>query len=294
MSVTGFIKRSKKAYFLMGTVSMLIPALLVIITLSVLYFKCSAQNQKLYTELGMQDKSTGYVLVQDIAAGTEIKADMLKKVSLTGEKNTAISSVTEKELIGGYAKSAFMKGSIINNQCIYKKEEYSQDMRIYEFDFIDISQTLQIGEFVDIRIAYPNGEDYIVVNHKQIIDICTENQELPETNQKIQMKVSEEEILRLASAYVDVRTYSESRIYAVSYLDQFQQSGIVNYPVNIQVFQLLDWNPNILDYIPSEEEQQHRTRLENNLQEYVKDSEVIINSALNQKEYSVDASAFLE
>lgn len=279
---------------MLGILSMLLPALIVIVALMITLGNCSAKNKKLEIELSKKDKSTGYVLVQDIIAGTEITSDMLKEISLMGHDQTTIQSIDKKELVGKYAKSSFKKGTYLNAQCIYDEEEYSSDMRIYEFDFIDVSRNLQAGEFVDIRIVFPNGEDYIVVNHKQIISISAVNPEQSETDYKIQIKVTEEEILRLASAYVDMNYYPESRIYAVSYVDQFQEAGVVNYPVNSQVFQLLGWNPNLIDYVSSQEEQQHRTELEKNLLVYARESSYIISSDINQEESTTNAVNFFE
>lgn len=294
MSVTEFKRRSKKAYFLMGAISMLIPMLLAVTSLTVLFYNCRQKNKMLETKLNQRNEITGYVLNKDIEAGEEITADMLYAVSMTGEKNTKIQSVDKKVLVGKFAKASFVKGTLLQSQCVYEEEEYSSDMRIHEFDFIDISNQLQNGEFVDIRIAYPNGEDYIVVNHKQIISIYALQPEQTDTGYKISMKVTEEEILRLASAYVDMSYYPGARIYAVSYLDQFQQAGMVDYPVNSQVFQLLGWNPNIMNYVSSPEEQQYRMTLEKNLSEFAVDSEVLMNSKMEQEEYTVDADSFFE
>lgn len=277
----------------MGAVGILIPAIIAVTALSVVLHNYSKKNKLLETELSRQSAKTGYVLNQDIIAGEKITADMITEVKLSGEDSVSIENANKDMLVEKYAKCTFVKGTVLNSQCVYEEEEYSSDMRIHEFDFIEISDMLQTGDFIDIRIAYPNGEDYIVVKHKQIMAMNEMSQEQPVKDYRIHIKVTEEEILRLASAYVDMNYYPGSRIYAVSYLDQFQQSGIVNCPVNSQVFQLLGWDPNTLNYVSSEEEQQRRTVLESNLLEYAVGNEEVV-AIMEQDESTVDATNFFQ
>ena len=154
---------------------------------------------------------------------------------------------------------------------------------------------VKTGDYVDVRITYPSGEDYIVANHKEVLDIHVEENEQNQVQTKniLCMRVSEEEILRLASAYVDTVCYPDTRIYVIAYLDQFQQVGTVNYPVNPHVYQLLGWNPNVLDYEASGQEEQKRNILEENLLMYTEQD--TWNHAFNDKisnDFTEDAAQF--
>lgn len=269
MSVTEFKRKRKRAYFLFGAVAVFLPACLVFAVLFLKLNACNKENHILSKKLQKQVSQKGYVLTQEVEAGKKIEENMLTEVVLTSKKGTSIQAVTKSAIVGRYAKSEFKKGMMLNGQCVYEPMEYSQDMRVKTFDFIDINPSLSSGDYVDVRITYPNGEDYIIANHKMVLNLVSRKTE-EGTNEKVSvsMKVTEEEILRLTSAYVDTQCYAGTRIYAISYLDEFQQPGTVNYPVNTDVFQLLGWNPNLIDYLPSKTESLNRNKLEANLQAY--------------------------
>lgn len=294
MSVTDFKKRSKKYYFLAGNIAVLIPSLLANGILFSWGYGNFVNKEELQIKLSNQNKSIGYVLNQDVGQGDQITAAMLEEVHVTAEQECEVTSVAVESIVGKYAKSTFCGGTIITPTCVYEQEQYSTDMRIYDFDFIDISSKIKSGEYIDIRIAYPNGEDYIVVNHKQIEDVSPLQQNQSNPDCRIRLKVTEEEILRLASAYVDTGNYSDCRIYAVSYLDQFQEPGVVNYPVNSQVFELLGWNPNTVNYSSSDEEKSRRATLEYNLSAFAKSGSNVFVAEEKQAEESVDAKKFFE
>lgn len=269
MSVTEFKRKSKKAYFLFGAITIFLPACLVCIAFSLKMNAFMKENRVLSKKLEAQISQKGYVLLQEIKAGEKIEDDMLTEVVLTSKKGISIQAFSKSAIVGKYAKSEFKKGMMLNPQCVYEPMEYSKDMRVKMFDFIDLSPSINSGDYVDIRITYPNGEDYIIANHKLVLSVVASEKE-DGTNQRVHigMKVSEEEILRLTSAYVDTQCYTGTKIYAISYLDEFQQPGTVNYPVNMDVFQLLGWNPNLTDYVPSETESANRNKLEANLKAY--------------------------
>lgn len=296
MSVTEFKRRNKKTYFFLGTVSVLVPALVVV---CFLFWKLDAYSQRndvLENELNQKMKKTTYVLKMDVSAGEKLEKHMLQKVTMTGEDNTNMQSVSEKELIGKFVKCNFSKGSVLNKQSVYEEEEFKDDMRIQKFDFIEINSMIQKNSYVDIRIVYPSGEDYIVANHKKVMDIQTEqnSEAITPVNTKVFLKVTEEEILRLASAYVDTICYSGTRIYAISYIDRFQEAGTVNYPVNLQVFELLSWNPNVMNYTASEEEQERRSILEKHLSGYVTETiQTITEQVLTDNRNFFDTESFL-
>lgn len=269
MSVTEFKRKNKKAYFLFGAITIFLPACLVCMAISLKLNAYRKENRALSKKLEARVSQKGYVLLQGIKAGEKIEDDMLAEVVLTSKKGTSIQAFSRSAIVGNYAKSEFQKGMMLNPQCVYEPMEYSKDMRVKMFDFIELSPSINSGDYVDIRITYPNGEDYIIANHKLVLSVAaSEKEDGTKERIRISMKVSEEEILRLTSAYVDTQCYTGTKIYAISYLDEFQQPGTVNYPVNMDVFQLLGWNPNLTNYVPSETESANRNKLEANLKTY--------------------------
>lgn len=267
MSVTDYKRKNKRAYLLIGMLFALLPALIAIVPMCITMSEYREQNQKLRQELSEKKQVTGYVFAKDMKEGEYIAEESLKKVTIRSEKKGYIHPMEKENLIGKRVKCNFTKGMAVNQQCLYAGEDYSADTRIKEFDFIEINTLIQDGDYIDIRIVYPNGEDYIVAEHKQLLSVSIQEpaEDPVRRNALTRLRVSEEEILRLASAYVDTMTYSGCKVYAISYLDHFQESAEVNYPVNPHVFQLLGWDENAIGYQPSGEEQQKRSALERNL-----------------------------
>ena len=76
---------------------------------------------------------------------------------------------------------------------------------------------------IDIRIQYPNGENYCVVSKKQL-------QRSVENVEESRFWLSEQEQLYLSSAIYDKSAYSGTRLYAVRYIaDTLQNASYVDY-----------------------------------------------------------------
>ena len=79
--------------------------------------------------------------------------------------------------------------------------------------------------------------------------------------------VNEEEILKLSSAVVDKKNYEGAKIYAVLYVEDYQNAAIPDYPVNSYVAEQGNWNPNLIEKVFSEEMVDKRRILEENLRQ---------------------------
>ena len=55
-------------------------------------------------------------------------------------------------------------------------------------------------------------------------------------------------------------------LYAVIYQADFENAAVTTYPVNPQVFTLMQWDPNIVSLFTVKKEQEKRSVLENHLQ----------------------------
>ncbi|ROR25705.1 hypothetical protein EDD66_11061 [Mobilisporobacter senegalensis] len=124
------------------------------------------------------------------------------------------------------------------------REEIAADLRLHYYNNIKLSDKISIGDYIDIRISYENGMDFIVLPKKRVIDVSISNNNLESC---IWLEVSEEEILRMSSAFVDLYHYERSVIYAVKYLNEAQNIAKANYPVNDEVRKLIDSDPNIIN-----------------------------------------------
>ena len=113
---------------------------------------------------------------------------------------------------------------------------------------------------MDIRITFPDGEDYVIAGHKKIVK---------RIENSILINVNEEEILKMASAEVDKNVYQGTKIYAVLYVKDYQETAKSDYPVNASVIELGSWDPNLIDEVFNSETANKRVVLETNMNRFV-------------------------
>ena len=119
------------------------------------------------------------------------------------------------------------------------KEEHEEFVREIEYDFIYVPAFVKTGDFVDVRIRYPDGSDYCLVSHKQIKALNRENG-------KTVIPVTEEENLMFSSAEADHVTYPDSKVYVSRYRDTEETAlSQVDYLPLSRVYERIRENPNI-------------------------------------------------
>ena len=123
-------------------------------------------------------------------------------------------------------------------------KEVENDWRIHGFPYIKLTENLKVGDYVDVRISFADGGDFILLSKKQIQGFSP----LREGEYKaLWLIVSEEEILRLSSAVVDAYCNEGCSIYAIQYVSDIQKEAIVNYVVSDTIKQLMEEDPNIVE-----------------------------------------------
>lgn len=199
---------------------------------------------------------TVYVLNKDIQSGGEIKSSDLKsvKVSSTASPANAVSSsafqqtnedgtVSDKTII---AKIDLKTGTILTGTMLIEDErQLTDDVRKQEYNVVTLPMDLITGDFVDIRLLLPSGQDFIVVAKKKI--------EIPviagvDSSDTITMELTEDETLSMSNAIVEAFMVEGAKLYAAKYTDAGnQQAATPTYPVNGEVAQLVESDSNIVD-----------------------------------------------
>ena len=114
------------------------------------------------------------------------------------------------------------------------------DTRDYEISVANLTTDQKENDVVDIRVIFPNGEDYVILSKKQITNLNLENCVF--TSQ-----LNEEEILRFASAIVDAYMTTGARIYTTRYVEEnIQETSTPNYPVRETTIALINSDPNVV------------------------------------------------
>lgn len=208
-----------------------------------------------------------FVLTRDVTAGEELTADMFQVQRVQSEEDlSAAQSLTQEDLVGKRLKVSLTKGAALSTDIVYEGTPIADDERRIELRELELPQTLRENEFVDIRIIFPNGEDYLVVGHKRVYRIIRDEEG---EMLALQLRLLEDELLRYQAACVDTKTYQDTRLYALQYTGEFQPAAQMYYPVNRAVFDLLQWDPNIVELFVVEKEQERRTLLETNLEHFL-------------------------
>lgn len=195
------------------------------------------------------------VLSKDISSGNMIKTEDVQYVSLP--KNAAPADLSDKtSLIGRFVKLDLKKNTVILDSMLYEEEKYTDDIRNQEFRLIELPSKLQTNDFVDVRVKFPTGQDYIVLSKKRVEDLV---------NNTVWYTMNEEEILKMSSAIVDAYI-NDATIYALTYVDPgIQNKAYVTYPANQMVLDLINADPNIVNVATTELEKRNREKLEQDL-----------------------------
>lgn len=190
---------------------------------------------ELTTRIGSSTKEV-WRSVSEIKAGERLSQEKLERVQILSDE----CSFADDGDIG-----KVMLIDIPSETCITKNMlddiQVLSNVREIEYDFVDISSNIMTGDYVDLRILYPDGTDYIIMAKKHI---CS----LSDTKLVADFNVNEEELLLMDSAVVDAAVYEGTKIYVTKYLKpSVQEPSVVNYVPSEETIELIENNPNIVE-----------------------------------------------
>lgn len=118
-------------------------------------------------------------------------------------------------------------------------ETVSDDLRVVDLSMIMLPIDLEVDDYIDIRLQTSDGQNYIVVAKKRVIDI-QEN--------TIWIKMTEDEISMLSNAVVEAYIIKASKLYADVYAEPgLQNDATPTYPPSRIVVEKMLADPNILE-----------------------------------------------
>ena len=189
------------------------------------------------------------------------------KRNMTVEKGGEVKSVAkEQEEQQKKENSIVQEITSIQEGVKQKDERWNGKERGVEVKGVALQQGLQEGDRIDIRIRYPDGEEYVVIAQRGCYDVVIEENTMT-------MWLLEEEMLRLASSMVDCE-YMNGILYTVRYRrDRKQESSTVNYIPKEAVYELMKNNPNVVEKAQISLWKKYRQTLEENMRLQNKESE---------------------
>ena len=144
------------------------------------------------------------------------------------------------------AKVTMKKNTLITTELLSKIDSVVQnDVRKQEYNMIVLPMDLTTGDYVDIRVLLPSGQDYIVVSKKEVTIPSINGVDSEDT---IWINLTEDEILHMSCAIIDTYKITGAKIYATKYTEAgMQEAATPTYPLSENTTALLTSNPNILE-----------------------------------------------
>ena len=200
------------------------------------------QNAQIQTQLNsIGTMTTVYSVATKCYSGTVIEEGDLLPVSVPTSALGEYSITDMSELVGKAYRVDINPGTILSKDMLMKKQDsYLKETYMREITLESLPVSTKVGDYIELRILLPNGEDIPVFTHKQI-------KRLYETT--ISIEVSEEEQAILTSAIYDASVYSDfCFIYALKYVEPgIDTDKIAYYPVQKDMENFVNFNPNIVD-----------------------------------------------
>ena len=256
MAINPMQKKARNSFLLGMLITFVICAVLV----AAFYMLTILPEKKKEDTRGKE--VTAYVLNRDIKSGEKVTADMFTPISTYQSMvpQNYINSANVANLDGNkalIAKIDMSKNTVVTtNSVVTEDQTVTNDIRTMEYNMFTLPINVDIGDFVDIRITFPNGQDYIIASKKEIKNI---------QGNTITFELPEQDILMLNSAIVESYIMTASNIYIAKYVEPGLQEKATNtYTPTAEVVKLIASDSNIVSSAKKELAEKFNTDLRNN------------------------------
>lgn len=188
------------------------------------------------------DRVTVYTVSSSKKAGDEILQEDIEEMWTYSTLITDQFVTNPDDIVGRYFKVAVNPGTTILKNMVMD-EELIDSMRERDITLNRLTVGLEVGDYIDIRMTMPYGDDYVVLSHKRVYEI---------NDATIKLYMSELEWNIFQGALIDYYLNSEYGcvIYGDKYVEPGLQEEAVNfYAVPDNIAALLQKNPNIVDKV---------------------------------------------
>lgn len=180
-----------------------------------------------------------YRLDTNVQTGQQITSSQLQQMNVPASIAPYFVS-NEVSVLGQYYKEDTSSGAPLLKDNVYP-DRISNSDRLYDVVLDDIPIGLQVGDYVDIRISFPTGQDYIGISHRRVYAI---------DGSVIKLAVNEANILDYNSMLIDSMIYPGTQIYATQYIEgAAQKPAVVDYPMSVAALTVAERDPNLLSAI---------------------------------------------
>ena len=253
------LRRSTKQYLIIVSLSLLIIGTAFIVAY-VLILKNIERSYGVQLDALSKERAENrryvYEAIDTIQAGTYVTEELFQYKEVYTSQNQ--STYMGAEDFGKVTLIPIPQGTYVQKSMLLA-DKVEDNIREAMFNCIQLANHIRNHDVVDIRIFYPNGENYVVLSKKTI-------QNHSEEYLQCFLWLSEEEILMMSSALVDAYLYPGAYLYTTKYVyPTIQEASIVNYQASLSTQELIAKNPNIVEIAATELSEKLRKELENRL-----------------------------
>ena len=272
--VVGPMKKRMIISFVIGFLVMFLIAAIAII---LLFRQYQAVSQDKFT---LEKDLTSVCVVADgvtINAGDEILSEHLSEKRINTNAIPSNAFYSKSMFFDGttkYAKIDITEKTILVDTMYYEDEVITDDMRVQEFNMLLLPSQLEEGDYVDIRLLLPTGNDYVVAAKKRIIKA---------TAGTVWLQLGELDMQYMSSAIIESYVTEGSILYAIEYAEPtMQAAAVVTYPVLTSVKEFVMKNPNIAAQIQIElgeklsDHEYYRQQIDVNMEAYKPDDPISV------------------
>ena len=253
MAMNPMQRRSRNSFLIGFLVSLILMTIVVIILL--MRIKTINEAKEALEALQVQC----YVAADDLESGESITIDEdfdMATVQTTIDQSTLISSDdfeyydSEGNIEVRYNEDGTQKykelvmridvpagAFVTKDMFIEAEEEISNTERLQEYNMIVLPSQLKNGDYVDIRLSLPTGQDYVVLSKKKVLGTDAS---------AVWFNMDEEEMLTINNAIVESYVIAGSKLYATPYTNPgMQKASETTYTVSGAVLTMIQNSPNI-------------------------------------------------
>ena len=209
---------TKKKVIATGIIAFTIPVVLG----SVAFMQYNKKKEAEIAELKRKSETTkGYVFADNLLEGDIIAASDLLLVDIKGESAPIDSfSGSRDEIVGRRLRINAEKRTIVTESMLMDEVDIHPELseRLQEFNMLLLPSDLNQGDYVDIRITFPSGENYVVVAGKEVKKLGT-----TVDSNTIFLQLDEEEIEKTTAAILESYMSDGIKVYVTKYVEPSAQ-----------------------------------------------------------------------
>lgn len=190
------------------------------------------------------DISTAYTVNKQTVPGELITEEMLEPISIPASMLNESFVLDTTDIAGKFSKVALVPGTPITADVVMGEDINDKDALYHTVRSYDVVVNLwpiglQIGDYVDMRIMMPRGEEYIVLSHMRVNGI---------SDATVKFNMTEAQINLYQSALVDYYLNSSQGviIYFTKYIEPgVQKPALITYKVSDDIMEAMKKNGNL-------------------------------------------------